>query len=62
MKETRFKDTEIGRIPEDWNVVSLKEIGEFTKGQGISRAVANSGSIPAIRYGEIYTTHNAIVR
>lgn len=23
MKETRFKDTEIGRIPEDWEVFSV---------------------------------------
>ena len=28
MKETRFKQTEIGLIPEDWKIISLEEIGE----------------------------------
>ena len=58
MKETRFKDTEIGRIPEDWEVKPLADIGYFSKGAGISRAEAFYGNIPAIRYGEIYTCHN----
>ena len=26
MKETRFKDTELGRIPEDWDIKQLGEI------------------------------------
>lgn len=46
---------------EDWNVVCLKDIGRFFKGAGISRDQSNSGSIPAIRYGELYTCqHNYI--
>ena len=28
MKETKYKDTEIGKIPEDWEVTS---IGKFSK-------------------------------
>ena len=28
MKETRFKQTEIGLIPEDWKIISLEEIGD----------------------------------
>ena len=28
MKETRFKQTEIGLIPEDWKILSLEEIGD----------------------------------
>ena len=58
MIETRFKDTEVGRIPVDWDVKPLADIGNFSKGAGISRAEALSGNIPAIRYGEIYTCHN----
>jgi len=38
MIETRFKDTEVGRIPEDWDVKPLADIGNFSKGAGISRA------------------------
>ena len=62
MIETRFKDTEIGRIPEDWEVKPLADIGYFSKGAGISRAEAFSGNIPAIRYGEIYTCHNDYIK
>ena len=62
MIETRFKDTEIGRIPEDWEVKPLTDIGYFSKGAGISRTEAFSGNIPAIRYGEIYTCHNDYIK
>jgi len=30
-KETEFKDTEIGRIPKDWEVVKLEEVTEINK-------------------------------
>lgn len=62
MIETKFKETEVGRIPEDWEVKPLAEIGTFSKGAGISRAEALSGNIPAIRYGEIYTCHNDYIK
>lgn len=62
MIETRFKDTEVGRIPEDWEVKPLADIGYFSKGAGISRTEALSGNIPAIRYGEIYTCHNDYIK
>lgn len=62
MIETKFKETEVGRIPEDWEVKPLAEIGTFSKGAGISRAEALSGIIPAIRYGEIYTCHNDYIK
>lgn len=62
MIETRFKDTEVGRIPVDWEVKPLADIGNFSKGAGISRAEALSGNIPAIRYGEIYTCHNDYIK
>ena len=32
MKETRFKDTEIGIIPEDWEVVKLEDKGSLLRG------------------------------
>jgi len=30
-KETEFKDTEIGRIPENWEVVKLEQVVEINK-------------------------------
>ena len=62
MIETKFKETEVGRVPADWEVKTLGEIGSFSKGMGISRAESNTGSIPAIRYGEIYTSHNDYIK
>ena len=29
MKETKFKYTEVGRIPEDWDIILLGDIFEF---------------------------------
>jgi len=51
------------RLPgfiEIWRDMSLGDIGEFTKGKGITRAeVCNSG-LSCIRYGEIYTTSDYV--
>lgn len=62
MIETKFKQTEIGLIPEDWKVGLLGELGKFSKGAGISRDEAHTGIIPAIRYGEIYTSHDDYIK
>ncbi|SHM54698.1 restriction endonuclease subunit S [Flavobacterium xanthum] len=59
---TGYKQTEIGVIPEDWEVKSLGEIGKFSKGQGIRKDDAQSGDIPCVRYGELYTRHNDYVK
>ena len=62
MIETNFKNTEIGRIPQEWEVKQLGEIGLFSKGSGISRADSTTGNIPAVRYGELYTIHDNIIK
>lgn len=62
MKTTEWKDTEIGRIPKDWEVKPLEELGIFSKGSGVSRDQSHSGNLPCIRYGEIYTSHNNYIR
>ena len=58
MSKHAFIETELGLLPDDWQIVKLGEIGSFYKGAGISREDSHSGSIPAVRYGEIYTTHD----
>lgn len=53
------------RLPEfngNWKEFSLRELGSFSKGCGISRSESNTGNIPAVRYGELYTHHNAYVK
>lgn len=57
-----FKQTEIGSVPEDWDVQPLGARGHFSKGSGVRKDQAKSGSLPCIRYGELYTDHNEIIR
>lgn len=54
-----FYNTE---IPEGWNVSHLGELGIFSKGKGILKEQVISEGLPCIRYGEIYTTHDFIIR
>ena len=57
-----YKKTKVGIIPEDWEVIKLKEIGSFSKGKGISKSdVINCGK-GCIRYGEIYTSHHVFIK
>ncbi len=61
-KSTRTKMTELGEIPEDWEVKKVSEFGSFCKGSCISREESNTGELPAVRYGELYTTHNDYIK
>lgn len=45
-----------------WETKTLGSLGDFSKGQGISKGDSQSGIIPCIRYGEIYTHHNNYVK
>ena len=62
IKTTHFKQTELGPIPQEWEVRRLSNLGIFSKGCGISRDESNTGVIPAVRYGELYTTHNDYIK
>lgn len=57
-----YKQSEVGVIPEDWETVPIGSLGTFAKGQSICKDEAASGDIPCVRYGEIYTHHNDILR
>lgn len=53
--------TELGELPQEWQVVEMGTIGNFRKGKGIRKDEASSGDIPCIRYGEIYTHHDNVI-
>ncbi len=53
-----YKQTKVGVIPEDWDVLKLDDIGKFYKGKGISKENLSENGTPCIRYGELYTTYN----
>ncbi|MBS1951429.1 MAG: Type I restriction-modification system, specificity subunit S [Cytophagales bacterium] len=59
---SKFRKTEIGLMPEDWQAVPLSSIGKFTKGSGIRKDQAQSGDIACVRYGELYTHHNEYIK
>lgn len=45
-----------------WVTNTLSSLGAFIKGKGISKAEVGTGSIPAVRYGEIYTDHSDYIK
>jgi type I restriction enzyme, S subunit len=53
------------RLPgfnEKWKTKRLGEFGVFLKGCGVCKDEAQSGDLPCVRYGELYTHHVDIVR
>ena len=55
------KDSELGKIPKSWKITTLENIGDFTKGKGISKKEITSHGMPCIRYAEIYTEYNYVI-
>lgn len=57
-----YKMTEVGVIPEVWDVKRFSEIGELTKGKGLLKEeIKRSGSIPAIPYTALYTDFSEVL-
>lgn len=53
------------RLPEfhdEWRHTKLKDIGKFSKGKGIKKEDIIQNGVPCIRYGEIYTHHNDVIK
>ena len=46
----------------EWEVKRLGDLGEFLKGSGVKKDQTRSGSLACVRYGELYTLHNDVVR
>ena len=59
---TEFKDSKLGRIPKSWKVTFLGNLGEFSKGKGISKNDTSTRGIPCIRYAEIYTDYDYVIK
>ena len=61
VNHTEFKDSELGKIPQSWEVTCLGNIGDFAKGKGILKEETTSHGMPCIRYAEIYTEYDYVV-
>lgn len=46
----------------EWRAKPLGEVGHFLKGRGVAKDESLSGSIPCVRYGEIYTRHSDYIK
>lgn len=57
-----YKQTEIGVLPEEWEAVSLGDIGTLSKGKGIAKSEITESGFPCVRYGEIYTKHDFVIK
>lgn len=57
-----FKQTEVGLLPEDWEVKPFSEIGKLTKGRGLLKEdIKRHGAIPAIPYTALYTDFSEVL-
>lgn len=56
------KRIEYAGIPSDWQVKKLGELGVFSKGKGILKEQVVTEGLPCVRYGELYTTHDYVVK
>jgi type I restriction enzyme, S subunit len=56
------KHVPFGEIPEKWEIQSLRQLGSFSKGSGITKKELSATGYPCVRYGEIYTTHDFIIK
>jgi type I restriction enzyme S subunit len=62
MQELLTGRMRLAGFDDSWRSISLGDIGVFLKGSGVRKDEANSGDLPCVRYGEIYTRHSDHVR
>lgn len=58
MIKTRFNDTEVGRIPEDWDIIKLGDVVDISSGSTPSRYIESNftGSTCWLTSGELKLT------
>ncbi|MEZ4824959.1 MAG: restriction endonuclease subunit S [Bacteroidia bacterium] len=52
----------LDELSEYVELVSLSELGELLKGKGIPKSDVQEAGLPCVRYGELYTKYNRIIR
>ena len=62
LTNTKYKETEIGFVPNDWELKKLGDIANFYKGKGLPKAdIVEEGENKCIHYGELFTKYNQII-
>jgi len=60
---TSYKQTEIGVIPEDWDVQELGEVAQFERGQGLSKSdLQETGKYKCIHYGQLFSDYIELIK
>ncbi|HID37423.1 MAG TPA: restriction endonuclease subunit S, partial [Ghiorsea sp.] len=62
MQQLLTGKTRLAEFEGEWETKRLGSIGLFMKGKGVKKSETDSGDIPCVRYGEIYTYHNDYIR
>lgn len=52
----------IEKVPEHWKAVKIARVGLLSKANGGSKQDNTDTGIPCIRYGDLYTTHEYVIR
>lgn len=62
MKETRFKDTEVGRIPVDWKIIKFDKAFTFYPTNTLSRdMLCEEGGVYDIHYGDVLIKYDSVL-
>jgi type I restriction enzyme S subunit len=61
MQQLLTGETRLPGFEGEWEAKRLGNMGVFLKGSGVRKNEVQSGDLPCIRYGEIYTHHNDYV-
>lgn len=52
----------IGSLPPNWDIVRLGALGSLGKGSGGSKEDNRDSGVPVVRYGELYTKFDRVIR
>ena len=52
----------IGDLPSDWTIARLGALGSLGKGSGGSKEDNRESGVPVVRYGELYTKFDRVIR
>lgn len=62
MQQLLNGETRLPGFTGEWKEKRLGELGVFLKGSGVKKDDSQSGPLPCVRYGEIYTHHNEYIK
>ena len=61
LKYRDIESPELGQIPEHWDLMRLRQFGNFSKGSGGTKEDEVDQGLPCIRYGDLYTFHRYFI-